>query len=284
MHFLGVKAKPTSITISGIGQSNAPKPLGNISLHFGSIIDSTFMMKINAIVLPNLTYNLPSKSLVVDHELIDNLELADPTYGEPNRIDMLFSANTFANLTLPLIRKSPTSSTIALQTKLGWVLYGEAKPNFGHSIQRRCLLIPSDDKISQTLQQFWQIEETAVSQILSPEDEQCEKIFTETVSRELNGRYKVNLPFTTPNPPLFGASRDRAVSRLLQMERKLSKNDQLRADYIQCLDEYIELGHMQPVPTTEDQLKVSLPDGSSAYHCYYLPHHAVIKTDSSPRN
>lgn len=107
------------------------------------------------------------------------------------------------------------------------------------------------------------------------------KIFTETFSRELNGRYKVNLPFTTPKPPLFGASRDRAVSRLLQMERKLSKNDQLRADYIQCLDEYIELGHMQPVPTTEDQLKVSLPDGSCAYHCYYLPHHAVIKNDSS---
>lgn len=67
---------------------------------------------------------------------------------------MLLSASVFAALTLPLVKKDPAASTIALQTKLGWVLYGEAKSKVSN-FERVCFYITSDDIVSSALQNFW---------------------------------------------------------------------------------------------------------------------------------
>lgn len=278
VQFLGLKPKPTSMIVSGVGQSQAPKPLGQVTFDIGSQYDTTFTMCINAIVLPIITYNLPSKSLHVGQSLIENLELADPSYG-PGCIDILLSASSFAALTLPSIRKE--AATIALQTKLGWVLYGEATASSHPHHQRACFHITAEDTISTALQNFWKIEETPPTVVHSPEDAECELIYAQTHSRDSHGRYCVNLPFKNNQPPMLGPSRDRAVSRFLQIERKLSANDQLRTDYAKCINEYLQLGHMRPVTTTEAQHKITHPNGSVTYTSYYLPHHAVIKSDST---
>lgn len=109
-----------------VGQSQAPKPLGQVQFSFGSHYDKTFSMEINALVLPMITCTLPNKPFVVDHSLIFDLDLADTTYGKPGRVDLLLSASVFAAITIPHLRKEALFDIIALNTKLGWVLYGEA--------------------------------------------------------------------------------------------------------------------------------------------------------------
>lgn len=279
VQFMGIKPLPTSIIISGVGQSQAPKPLGQINFAFGSRIDSNFQMKINATVLPIITYTLPTKSLTVDTNLIAGLQLADPTYGTPGTIDILLSASVVAALTIPNLRKEATLSTIALQTKLGWVLFGEAKSNSSQP-NRKCFHITPSDQISTLLQEFWKVEEVPTKQILSKEDEKCQQIYSDTTKRSSDGRYIVNLPFIN-EPPILGFSRDRAVSRFMQIERKLAINNELKSEYIKCMKEYIDLGHMHLATSTEEQHRIELPNGKFTYSSYYLPHHAVVKADSS---
>lgn len=280
IQFLGIKPQPTKTIVVGVGQSKAPKPLGKVEFTFGSHHDSSFTMTVCAVVLPIITYSMPNEAVVVSPKLISNLPLADPTYGTPGNIDILLSASSFAALTLPSIKKEAAASTIALETKLGWVLYGEASAESSQN-RRACFHVLSDDGVSSALQQFWKLEEVTNCPMQSPDDVECQKIFEETHSRTKDGRYCVQLPFKHKQAPMLGSSRDRAIARWLQVERKLSTNDQLRADYTKCLNEYVQLGHMHPINTTEEQHQVYLPNGSITHTSYYLPHHAVIKTEST---
>lgn len=279
VQFLGIRPAATSMTISGIGQTQAPKPLGQVNFTFGSLQDSSFSMEINAIVLPHVAHTLPSRTVMVNQKLVTDLNLADPSYGTPGSIDVLLSANVFADLTLPSVRKRPDAPTVALQTKLGWVIFGAAtsKPAQTH---RTCFHVSSEDRISAALQEFWRIEEVSSTPPLSPDDERCEQIYATTHTRTAEGRYCVQLPFKQ-NPPSLGSSRDQAVSRFLQVERKFASNPQLREDYSKCINEYLQLGHMRLVTPLEGNQPTKLHDGTSTFTSYYLPHHAVIKMESS---
>lgn len=279
VQFLGLTPSATSMTVSGVGQSQAPRPLGEIQFQFSAHHDSSFSMAINAFVLPVITHTLPARNVQVGQTLVEQLELADPSYGTPGPIDILLSATVFAELTLPSVRKEANASTVAIETKLGWVLFGAAT----HSItsrHRTCFHVAADDQVSAALQDFWKVEEVSVTPRLSMNDEKCEQLYHTTHTRNSDGRYIVQLPFME-DPPILGTSRDRAVSRFLQVERKLSSNPKLRDDYAKCINEYLELGHMHPVCITESELIHHRPDGTSTQRSYYLPHHAVIKEEST---
>jgi hypothetical protein len=51
----------------------------------------------------------------------------------------------------------------------------------------------------------------------------------------------------------LGKSRKMAEQRLLQIERRLPKDEELKTKYHAFMHEYLQLGHMQPAePTTSD--------------------------------
>lgn len=279
LQFLGTTPEPTSVVVSGVGQAQAPKPLGQVRFSFGSEIDASFSMQIEAIVLPILTHSIPTRPLAVDQRLITNLELADPYYGTPGKIDVLLSASVFAAITIPRLRKEESVATVALQTKLGWVIYGEAE-TASTSDQRTCYHVSTLDQVSSILQDFWKVEEVPCINAMSKEDEKCEQVYALTHTRDHEGRYSVHLPFKQ-QPPILGPSRDRAVARFLQIERKLISNPLLREEYTKCITEYVQLGHMVPVSSSETFHCKTLPDQRVTYASYYLPHHAVIKADST---
>jgi GrpB-like predicted nucleotidyltransferase (UPF0157 family) len=69
-----------------------------------------------------------------------------------------------------------------------------------------------------------------------------------------------------------GESFSHAKQRLLQLERRLQKQPEVRQAYNTFMSEYEQLGHMMAVQA-----------GSSpkAKEVFYLPHHAVFKASSS---
>lgn len=103
---------------------------------------------------------------------------------------------------------------------------------------------------------------------LTIEEEACEQQFNETHERRTDGKYVVKLPFKDDHEKL-GDSYKMAIVRFNSLERTLSRNPQLRADYQKFLDEYEEMGHM------------SLADAETQKTVYYLPHHAVHRPSSS---
>lgn len=129
--------------------------------------------------------------------------------------------------------------------------------------------------------QFWAVEEPSdlVSQCTEVDD--CEKWFSKTVSRDTSGRFHVPLPFrevvrshSNESPKLevprdaravdLSSSRSMALSRLYNLERRLSKDAELHDAYNELIREYLSLGHM----------KLAERSGE-----YYIPHHAVVKRD-----
>lgn len=71
----------------------------------------------------------------------------------------------------------------------------------------------------------------------------------------------------------LGDSRPAALKLLLGSERRLSRNSELRKQYSDYMSEYLKLGHMERVTDSKD-----IHPG-----CYYLPHHAVFKSEGSHR-
>ncbi|XP_013193342.2 uncharacterized protein LOC106137125 [Amyelois transitella] len=101
------------------------------------------------------------------------------------------------------------------------------------------------------------------------EEQLCEAFYEKTYTRNTEGRYVVKLPFKydnllAPN----GNTRQVAMKRLLQQEKRLQKSPDLREEYEKGLEEYLRMGHMEEVP--QDEL-----DNKSVY----LPHHAVVRRD-----
>lgn len=68
----------------------------------------------------------------------------------------------------------------------------------------------------------------------------------------------------------LGNSRVMAKRRFLTVERKLQQNKQLTNDYRLFMKKYVVMKHM----------KVVSSNGQPIHSTYYLPHHAVIKSDS----
>lgn len=86
--------------------------------------------------------------------------------------------------------------------------------------------------------------------------------------RNRNGRYVVKLPINSELHSL-GASKPQALKRFLSLEKRLEGNLQLKQEYHDFINEYINLGHMHPAPTSNDSIT------------YYIPHHPVFKPSSS---
>lgn len=64
------------------------------------------------------------------------------------------------------------------------------------------------------------------------------------------------------------------------MEKRFEKDPELKLKYAQCINEYIQLQHMQQVFSKEETHTVE-NNGAICYSTSYLPHHAVIKESSS---
>ena len=81
--------------------------------------------------------------------------------------------------------------------------------------------------------------------------EVVERHFVEMTTRVETGRFIVSLPRRVQDPQL-GNSYTMAQHRFQLLERRLTKNQELRREYTKFMDEYLSLGHMQLVPGEGD--------------------------------
>ena len=81
------------------------------------------------------------------------------------------------------------------------------------------------------------------------------------------------MPFKDFIAPDLDFTLPMATRRFMLIENRLSKNMKLKADYSAFIKEFIDLGHLELVPSDE----VHQPTGNFAY----LPHHAVFKESST---
>jgi len=99
------------------------------------------------------------------------------------------------------------------------------------------------------------------------EEEEALRQFEQTTYRDDEGRFVVRLPRKDTVNELGSTI---VTVRFLIVERRLQRDEKLRMEYTNFINEYIEMKHMIEVA---DELAIPKP-------AFYLPHHAVIKTSS----
>ncbi|XP_053692622.1 uncharacterized protein LOC128741071 [Sabethes cyaneus] len=228
---------------------------------------STFIADFSFHVLSGITRELPARALATAEWTIPNeIVLADPTFYQPGRIDMILGMEVYYELIQEgLVRLGPHLPVLQ-KTTLGWVVSGKVGNSSAPTL--RIANICTATAIDEQLARFWEIESCYAKSTLSVEETLCEAHFAATTVRNEMGRFVVQLPKRNSVLATLGNSEEIAIRRFLALERRLNANPPLKEAYSNFIDEYYRLGHM-----VEPSAPFDLPS-------YFLPHHCVIKPDS----
>ncbi|KMQ88503.1 pao retrotransposon peptidase superfamily [Lasius niger] len=266
-----LKRTAASIPLLGIGGTYSGRTKGLVSIRLHSIHDANFNCAINAYVLPRLTAKLPpydATSRSWPH--ITGLQLADPDFACSGLINIIVGSDNYGSVILPGLAQGGTSSPVAQQTIFGWVLSGTITTDEVTSSTQayHCTL---DRDLQELISRFWTQEELPASKTskLTKDEEECERHFLSTHSRDATGRYIVRLPLKS-DPTLLGDSKTRALHTLNRLTHRFSSNHMFQKLYSEFIEEYKNLGHMVTADIFENQVSP----------VYYLPHLGVLRENS----
>ncbi|XP_065087242.1 uncharacterized protein LOC135708976 [Ochlerotatus camptorhynchus] len=265
-----MKAKRTKIhvPIAGIGQSSTYARHKLQSTIRSRTCD--YSTAVEFLILPKVTVNLPSASVDTSSwEIPPGIQLADPSFYDKRPVQLVLGAEIFFDLFKVSGRIELGESLPNLvNSVLGWVVSGKTTDT--RSTNPVIANVATVTDLHRLMERFWTIEEDNASTCYSVEESACEEHFRRTVSRTPEGRYVVSLPIKEDVLSNLGDNRRTAIRRFRLLQGQLAKNDELGNQYRAFMDEYFQLGHMELVP-----------DYQSQHPSYHLPHHAVIRADST---
>ncbi|XP_055909030.1 uncharacterized protein LOC129943530 [Eupeodes corollae] len=265
------------------GQRTSGKSVANLMIQ--SRIDNQCSFCVFASIVNSVTHNLPSTSVKCHNwPHISGLELADPEFYNSSSIDLLLGADILAKVLMGGLRKGETNEPVAQETKLGWIISGEAfepTPDTPLPSTISCSHV-SLEQLDALVKRFYTLESIPTEQQYTMEEKWCEEFFKRTHKRQDSGKYVVRLPLKSlfDSKMTLGRSKQMALNRFYSTERKLNNNQLLREQYAKSIKEYFDLNQIAPVETTENQHRQFSSSNIPSYTCCVLPHHAVIKTDS----
>lgn len=265
---LNLARRHVNVPVYGIDYDKPVHPKGVISCCITPRNANQPSIPINALVLPKLTTHIPSVPLPhTGWPHIAGLTLADPSFHTPQPVEMLIGADILSHILLGEVIPGSPGSPVAMNSIFGYLLLGSVSiDNDAPTPVQACHSSFNDDM---DLQKFWMLESAPEEKrTLTPEELLCESIYEESHTRDETGRYIVPLPFRPDAPPL-GESRDCALARFKKLEYRLERNPTLKADYHACLQEYVDLNHMEIVDSPITSTKP-----------YYIPHHCIVKESS----
>ena len=257
----------SNMTVMGINNANCrTSQLCNVEVKSRL---SQFSLTIVCAVMNEICGNLPNKSFNPSAwKFPRGIDLADPQFHQPRRIDMLIGADYFWQLLCPGFQNLGLNLPTLQNTHFGYIVSGPLGTN-KYSDAVKCNF-SANLEIQEQLEKFWKEEECTSVKQWTNEELMCEEHYKKTTIRNKDGRFVVRIPLKEDVSQL-GDSRTQAERRFLALEHKLAKNPILRQRYVDFMSEYESLGHMQRVePSKEDKCLVA----------YYAPHHGVLKEES----
>ncbi|XP_046868570.1 uncharacterized protein LOC124461023 [Drosophila willistoni] len=221
-------------------------------------------IEIEAFVLSQIADDLPSCTIAqATLEGMPNIPLADPSFRLKAKIDLLLGIDVIPAVTSSGIQTEVCGSLMAQETRFGWVISGplQGVPVSSCAAFTTRVAVSREEALETLFTRFWEVEDLPGKPV-EDSNSVCEVNFQKTTRRDVSGRYTVSLPFRDPTNINIGHSRPGALAQFL-------KNIPGKTEYDAVIQEYLDLGHMRQVPF----------DGSN--NNFYLPHHAVIKPDST---
>ena len=112
--------------VDGIADSTT-RTRGSVHFQVSGMNDDSEKVRVQAYVLKNICKSLPLHPILpsLKWEHISDLELADPEFRFPSRVDILLGAEVFVEILRDGRRKGPPGTPSALNTCFGWVVFGK---------------------------------------------------------------------------------------------------------------------------------------------------------------
>lgn len=256
--------------IGGVGDSST-RTSGTCFIKISSRVSGQ-IFEVHASTLPKVGDSYPPTPIDIGSwNIPTNVQLADPMFNKPQSIDLLIGSGLFWHL-LRSDRISLGPELPLLQdTELGYVVVGPVRQGPLQSTFKTTANVSNDQDLNVIVRRFWELDTLPGDfQVrMSQDDQVCEDLFRLTTRRNDSGRYVVQLPFR-PGASQLGRSDHIAKQRFYNLERKLSRDPNLKQMYADFIDEYERLGHLERVR----EFDFSEPH-------YFIPHHCVLKPTSS---
>ncbi|XP_033252781.1 uncharacterized protein LOC117192220 [Drosophila miranda] len=161
-----------------------------------------------------------------------NLQMADPQFYKPAKVDLLIGAETFFDLMCVGQLKASSEHPTIQKTLLGWIVSGKYKASAQDAV---CNIAVGSDHCSldSLVERFWELEQVPEKSkaVYTAEQLACEQNFKQTLRRLESGRFEVGLPFKIN--PVLGFSFETAKSRFLSLERRLARDQYLHDLYME---------------------------------------------------
>ncbi|XP_011859064.1 PREDICTED: uncharacterized protein LOC105556580 [Vollenhovia emeryi] len=270
---LNIQRRHATVSIIGIGARKTTRTKGVVTLTLHSY-HSKHTAIIQAHVLKTLTTILPSFTAPQQTwPHIEPLTLADPQFLTPRSIDIIIGADSYGQIIKPNIIKLSPDMPIAQLSIFGWLVLGPVSLSPSQMSTAHHIRVKQYDlDLQELLTRFWVQEElpTDTTDQLTLEEQQCEDHYKATHSRDPTGRYIVRIPLKLPTSVLRN-SHSTAHHSLQRILRRLNKDKEYQSLYTKFMSEYEQFKHMVKVGSQP----------SSDVPPYYLPHHGVLKPDST---
>lgn len=265
---LNLPRRKTFVEVSGVGESSS-----KMKCEVESTIRSRFNsheFSVGLLVTNRISGYLPSTNIDITKWRIPEIDMADEFFYKQQSIDLLLGTEYFFDILLSKkLSLGPNMPTFQ-ETQAGWIVTGRYVPDSKHSITKCMVTTAELNDLNNQMQFLWKMEEIHnPTTKWTPEQKSCETHFTENVATNSSGRIIVKLPFKEHFSTL-GSSYNAALKRFHSLERRLSRDNNLKAQYSDFMTEYEQLGHMSLITNA---------DLTTAH--YFIPHHCVLRPNSS---
>lgn len=271
VNILGLSVRPQIIDIFGLGTMKTRSDSGIVQGVIVPLNSESPQLIIEALVLDQVcTSNMPVCNFnISDWEHIKNINLADHSFNISQSVDMILNASVFNKILLDgKIPALNSNVPDAINTLFGYILMGDiSSRSSSYSLSNSFFTKFNCENVENVISKFWALEEINNKQFYSDDDTYCEDYYTKTTFRLDSGRYVVSLPFKNNIEPFFENSRLPALRRFLSLEKKLKINPELKVQYSNIIQEYIDNGHLELADQTIDNNEYFIP-----HHCVFNPH------------
>ncbi|GBM54292.1 hypothetical protein AVEN_152736-1, partial [Araneus ventricosus] len=166
--------------------------------------------------------------------------------------------------------KRINEKAIALDTIFGWCIQSRFSLSELNSEESICSNLLVEEKLSRTLESFWNIESLGVN---SPderlENEEALRLFENSIQQN-NDRYEVRLSWINENVILHDNYAN-AERRFFNLSKQFRSNLNFYKEYKQVINDQIKDGIIEKVD----------PNASQGERIYYIPHRAVLRKNHS---
>ncbi|XP_022910540.2 uncharacterized protein [Onthophagus taurus] len=252
--------------ISGLNSMSSTCNKGSVYCQIKPFAMSEPSFDLNAIITKTICAQQPQRCLSIDsYAHLKDLHFDEDQYSRSAPVDLLLGAELVPYVLDDQRVTGRPDEPVAVGSVFGWLLMGTDTGSSASSEITACCAVV-DSSLETCFQRFWEIEQVETQLSLFPEEAVCESHFINNCQRAQDGRFVLALPFRD-DPSRLGNFYHQALRRYLLLEKRLSRNSELKSAYSEFMLDYLKSEHMTLITSPFSDTTTN----------YYLPHHCVLR-------